>query len=174
MQHAKKVIETDRLYLREFITADADSLAQVLSDPESMKYYPEPFSYEKVERWIQQNIRSYEMNNHGLWAVILKENGRLIGDCGITLQEIDGKVLPEIGYHIIKDYWNNGYASEAAQACLEYAFTVLRLSSVYSYMQEKNIPSQKVAAKIGMQFCKQFEKNNVRQILYAYRNPKAL
>ncbi|MEC5425249.1 GNAT family N-acetyltransferase [Virgibacillus sp. C22-A2] len=160
-----KIIETKRLYLRELVLEDTHQLSKVLSDPESMQFYPEPFSTEKVGSWIQWNIDNYKKYNHGLWAVVLKDGDNLIGDCGITMQFIEGETVPEIGFHIIKDYWNKGYATEAAIACRDYAFMVLKYPKVFSYTTIKNTPSQKVAEKIGMQKYKVFEKNGEKQIV---------
>jgi RimJ/RimL family protein N-acetyltransferase len=99
----KVVIETPRLILREFQPRDADALARVISDPETMRFYPAPFDPAGVEGWITRNIRRYEKNGHGLWALDLKATGEMIGDCGITLQEVDGEFLPELGYHLRRD-----------------------------------------------------------------------
>jgi RimJ/RimL family protein N-acetyltransferase len=145
-----KIIETERLYLRELQIDDKMELMKVLSNPESMEYYPNPFSGEEVEKWIQWNIENYKKYQHGLWAVILKEGGEFIGDCGITIQNIGGESVPEIGFHIIKKYCNRGFASEAALACKEYAFKVLQYPKVFSYTTIRNIPSQKVLQNIGM------------------------
>jgi len=158
------LIETERLYLRELIIADKKELMKVLSNPESIKFYPNSFSEEKVENWIQWNIENYKKYKHGLWAVILKEGDMFIGDCGITMQDIDGETVPEIGFHIILEYCNRGYATEAALACKEYAFKVLNYPKIFSYTRIRNIPSQKVAKKIGLQFYKYFEKNGEKQI----------
>jgi RimJ/RimL family protein N-acetyltransferase len=159
-----KIIETERLYLRELQIDDKKELAKVLSDPESMEFYPHPFSEEEVENWIKWNIENYKKYKHGLWAVILKEGNLFIGDCGITMQEIDGETVPEIGFHIIKDYCKRGYATEAALACKEYAFNVLHYPKIFSYTRVLNLPSQKVAKKIGLQPYKYFEKNGTEQI----------
>lgn len=159
-----KVIETERLYLRELVLEDKDKLAKVLSDIESMKFYPYPFSEEEVKNWINWNIDNYKKYNHGLWAVILKEGNIFLGDCGITMQNIDGEVVPEMGFHIIKDYCGKGYATEAAIACKKYAFEELNYSKLFSYTILENIPSQKVANKVGMNLYKYFEKNNLKQI----------
>jgi uncharacterized protein (TIGR00290 family) len=167
-----KIIETERVYLRELVLEDAQELSKVLSDPESMRFYPEPFSREKVERWIEWNITNYKTFNHGLWAVILKDGEKFIGDCGITMQKIDGETVPEIGFHILKDYWKNGYASEAALACKQYAFKVMNYPSVFSYTTIRNIASQKVAEKIGMHHYKVFEKNGEKQIVQIASNPE--
>jgi RimJ/RimL family protein N-acetyltransferase len=159
-----KIIETERLYLRELHVNDKKELMKVLSDPESMEFYPSPFSEEKVEKWIQWNIENYMTYKHGLWAVILKEGEVFIGDCGITMQDIGDETIPEIGFHIIKEYCNKGYATEAALACKEYAFKVLHYPKIFSYTAVRNTPSQKVAEKIGLQIYKYFEKNGEKQI----------
>lgn len=160
-----KIIETERLYLRELVIDDAQELSKVLSDPEAMRYYPEPFNMEKVEKWIKWNIENYKKYNHGLWAVILKDGEKFIGDCGITMQKIDGETLPEIGFHIMKNFWNKGYATEAALSCKNFAFDTMNYQEIYSYTTVKNLASQKVAAKIGMRPLKEFEKNGERQIV---------
>jgi RimJ/RimL family protein N-acetyltransferase len=168
-----KIIETERLYLRELALEDGQELSKVLSDPESMRFYPEPFSRKKVERWIEWNITNYKTNNHGLWAVILKDGEKFIGDCGITMQRIEDDTVPEIGFHILKDYWNKGYATEAALGCKQYAFEVMNYPSVFSYTTIRNIASQKVAEKIGMQPYKVIEKNGEKQIVQVAVNPEA-
>ena len=88
-----------------------------------------------------------------------------IGDCGITMQNIGDETVPEIGFHIIKEYCNKGFATEAALACKEYAFKVLHYHDVFSYTTVRNIPSQNVAEKIGMKVYKYFEKNGEKQIV---------
>lgn len=98
------MIETGRLLLREFRLEDFDDLFKILSDPETMQHYPKPFDEERTKRWIEWNLENYQKYGFGLWAVVLKETNEFIGDCGITMQIIDGESLPEIGYHINKKY----------------------------------------------------------------------
>lgn len=164
------MISSKRLLLREFVPEDADSLFPILSDKETMAFYPAPFSKEKVENWIRKSIDSYQQNGFGLWAVILKETNELIGDCGITLQEIEGKQLPELGYHIRKDHWNKGFATEAAKAVMEFAFCTCNLPRLYTYTSTENEPSKIVAIKNGMSFVKYFQKTVmgriVQEVLY--------
>jgi RimJ/RimL family protein N-acetyltransferase len=131
-----------------------------------MTYYPHAFNAKEVENWIFWNIENYKKYNHGLWAVIQKNNKTFLGDCGITMQNIAGDIVPEIGFHIIKKYCNQGYATEAASACLKYAFDSLNYNKIYSYSNAKNIPSQKVAKKIGMYFEKTFYKKGSQQVVY--------
>lgn len=160
-----KIIETERLYLRELTLADQENWSKVLSDPVAMKYYPHQLSAEEVTKWLQWTLDNYRKYRHGLWAVILKECDIFIGDCGITMQNIDGEIVPEIGFHIIKDYWNRGYATEAALACKEYAFYVFNYPRVFSYTTIDNIPSQRVAQKIGMKVYKHFFRDGEEHVV---------
>lgn len=171
------VIETERLILRELREEDKSELAAILCDPESMRFYPAPFDEERVEKWIRWNRESYRIHGHGLWAVILKEGGLFLGDCGVTMQEIDGKILPELGYHIKKEHWRKGYASEAAAGCLRYIFAHFAYDGLYSYASRDNLPSLGVARKNGMKYLKTFEKEvmgeTVQEVLYGLSRPAA-
>lgn len=164
----KSIIETRRLYLRPLTLKDTDDLSLVLSDEESMRYYPHAFSKEEVAGWIRRNIERYEKDGFGLYAVIRKTDDQFIGDCGITLQNIDGIVLPEIGFHIIKDFCNQGYATEAAEACKNYGLEVLKFKSIYSYSHLENKASQQVSAKIGMKKIKTFKSDGTEKVVYEY------
>ena len=113
--------------------SDYDALYAVLADPEIMQHYPYTFDEERVKAWIERNMKRYKDNGFGLWAVCLKETGEMIGDCGLTLQNIDGEMLPEIGYHIRKDCQRKGYAKEAASAVLKWAFENTEYLAFYSY-----------------------------------------
>jgi len=116
------ILETERLLLREFVPEDVDALAAVLSDAETMCYYPAVLDRAGVAAWIERNRRRYADTGHGLWAMILKSSGELIGDCGLSRQNVDGIDEIEIGYHVRRDMWGRGYASEAARGCQEYGF----------------------------------------------------
>src|SRR5215469_17940546 len=110
-----QILETSRLILREFTPDDADALALVVSDPETMRFYPAPFDRDGVEQWIARNLRRYAEHGHGLWAMVLKSSGEMIGDCGLTVQNVDGVNEIEVGYHVRRDLWGRGLATEAAQ-----------------------------------------------------------
>ena len=150
------ILQTQRLLLRELTPGDFDALYAVLGDSDIAEHYPYTFDEARVRNWITRNRERYQKDGFGLWAVILKETGELIGDCGITLQPIHGRWLPEIGYHIRKDHQRKGYASEAAAGCIRLAFEKHRFPAVYSYMKYTNIPSQKTAIKNGMQFLEEY------------------
>ena len=150
-------LETNRLILRELTMEDFNDLFEILSDEETMKHYPRPFDEQKVRDWIQWNICNYQTFGFGLWAVVLKENNKMIGDCGITMQNIDGEIKPEIGYHINKKYQRQGYATEAAIRCRDFAFENTPFNMIYSYMKYTNVGSYSVALNNGMKLIKEYE-----------------
>lgn len=113
----KTTIETERLVLRELNGNDFQALYEVLTDSDIMKHYPYTFDESRVQNWISKNIERYRVFGFGLWAAVLKETGGLIGDCGITMQNIDGFIRPEIGYHVGRPFQRQGFAREAARAC---------------------------------------------------------
>ncbi|WP_304173095.1 GNAT family N-acetyltransferase [Pseudobutyrivibrio ruminis] len=155
MEH-KIILETDRLFLREMNMDDFDALYKVLADREIMQHYPYDFDEERVKSWIERNMNRYQENGFGLWAVCLKDTGEMIGDCGLTLQNIEGEILPEIGYHIRADYQHKGYAKEAAIAVRDWAFANTDYPALYSYCKYTNVGSYKTAESIGMHFEKEY------------------
>lgn len=162
------IIETERLFLRQLNNNDFNNLKSILSDNETMKYYPEPYDDEGVDKWLEWNYACYKKRGFGLWAVELKD-GTFIGDTGITLQNIDGKEVFEIGYHFNKKYWGNGYAIEAAKACKEWFFKNSEYDEVYSYMNIDNDKSRNVAIRNGMSFIKEYEDHGQKLAVYRIR-----
>ena len=148
------IIETERLFLRKMKESDFDALYEVLADADIMQHYPYTFDESRVRNWIQRNIERYRIFGFGLWAVCLKETGEMIGDCGLTMQLIDGEIKPEIGYHIRSDKQRKGYAKEAAIAVRDWTFNNTPFQIIYSYMKYTNEPSVKTAISYG---CKQVD-----------------
>ena len=162
------IIETERLLLRPFVPEDFDALYAVLADSDIMQHYPYRFDAERVEHWIARNMERYKMDGFGLWAVVLKENGEVIGDCGLTLQNINGSILPEIGYHIAKAHQRRGYAGEAARACRDWTFAHTAFDRVYSYMKKANVPSAATARANGMHLVEEFtDAEGEQTVVYA-------
>ena len=153
------VLETERLVLREMTQADFPSLCEILQDSEVMYAYKGAFSDDEAHRWLDKQISVYQEYGFGLWAVVLKESGKMIGQCGLTMQPYNGRSVLEVGYLFQKAYWHCGYASEAAIACREYAFDTLNAKEVYSIIRDTNIPSQNVAKRNGMSCTGQFVKH---------------
>ena len=152
----KVILETERLFLREMNAGDFDALYKVLGDPDIMQYYPYKFDEDRVRDWIDRNIQRYHDDGFGLWAVCLKDTGEMIGDCGLTLQNIDGETLPEIGYHIRGNCQHMGYATEAATAVRNWAFANTEYPALYSYCRSTNTASIKTAASIGMHYDREY------------------
>ncbi len=152
----KIILETDRLFLREMNMDDLEALSKVLTDTDIMQHYPYVFDEKRVRDWIERNMKRYRENGFGLWAVCLKDTGEMIGDCGLTLQNIEGEMLPEIGYHIRADKQHKGYAREAAAAVRDWAFANTDHPALYSYCKYTNVGSIKTAESIGMHFEKEY------------------
>ena len=143
------MIETERLYLREMTDGDFEALRRVLGDGDIMRHYPYAFDDERIRNWIARNRERYQIFGFGLWAVCRKDTGEMIGDCGLTMQIIDGQIRPEIGYHIRADHQRQGFAREAARAVRDWTFEHTPFGAVYSYMKAENIPSIRTALSYG-------------------------
>ncbi len=142
--------ETERLLLRELEYSDIDALSAILRDEETMYAYNGAFSENETLNWLERQLARYKKYGFGLWAVILKESGEMIGQCGLTMQPWKDKELLEVGYLLNKKYWHMGYATEAAKACKMYAFEILDAREVCSIIRDTNIPSRRVAERNGM------------------------
>ena len=163
----KIILTTDRLILREYTRDDFNGLYAILSDPETMKHYPRPYDEKGTMRWLDWSLDNYQKYGFGLWAIELRESGEFIGDCGITMQSIDGEMLPEIGYHIHKKHWRQGYAKEAASAVRDWCFENTSFEVIYSYMTHTNVASYSTAACVGMQKIKEYDEDGVCHYVYA-------
>ena len=161
-------LTTKRLLLRELEETDFDALSAVLGDSDIMRHYPYTFDEARVRRWISVNRQRYEIFGFGLWAVVLRETGAVIGDCGVTMQNINGLIRPEIGYHIAKKHQRNGYAKEAASACRDWAFKHTPFLCLYSYMKKDNLPSAATAVSVGMRLTEEYT-DSENEITAVYR-----
>ena len=153
----KKILETKRLILREFIDDDFDALK---------KFMPiEGDDY--ARRWLNWCKESYQKYGFGHWAAVYKETKEVIGSIGVSMQLIDNVWRPEIGYHLRKDYHKQGLGTEAAIAVRDYFFNNFKDDEVFSYMDEDNAPSYKVALNNGMTFIKFFiSKDGKKERMY--------
>lgn len=146
------VIETPRLILREFIPEDLAGLYRLYE--ESDVRFIQPLSEDRDEEL--EKLKSYihyiyGFYGFGLWAVCLKEDGRLIGRCGLQVEFIGDEGEYELGYMISGKYNGMGYAAEAVSAILEYAKEELEAPRVILRIHEDNQPSLRFAAKMGFQ-----------------------
>lgn len=144
------ILDTQRLYLREMEQGDFDPLCEILQDGKAMYAYEGAFSRSEAQEWLDRQLFRYRQWGFGLWAVVLKETGRMIGQCGLTMQPWKESEVLEIGYLFNRSYWHKGYAAEAAEACKRYAFDVLKAEEVCSIIRDTNTASQNVAIRNGM------------------------
>lgn len=146
---------TKRLILREMTWEDRSAICAILQDKETMYAYEHAFSDEEADKWMENQMDRYRKFGFGLWAVEQKETGEVIGQCGLTWQPVpesidaSGRIL-EIGYLFRRSQWGKGYATEAAAACREYAFQILKVPKVSSIIRENNHASRNVAERNGL------------------------
>ena len=168
-------METERLILREFLDSDYSDLCEILQDKDVMYAYEHPFSDDEVKNWYDKLIIGhYEKHGFGLWAVIHKETNDFLGQCGLTIQNLNENEYLEIGYLFKKKHWHNGYAAEAALSCKKYAFEALNAEKVYSIIRESNIASQNVAKRMGMkktdEIIKHYYNIDILHFIYEAKN----
>ena len=170
------IIETQRLTLRQMDQGDLDALRAILQDPEVMYAYEHAFSEEEVRAWLANQQRRYREDGFGLWAAVCRQTGEMIGQCGLTWQDWDGRQVLEVGYLFRRSAWGQGYATEAAIACKEYAFTVLDAQEVWSIIRDSNLPSQRVAQRNGMavrgRFVKHYYGMDMPHLVYSVRRDR--
>ncbi len=174
MLAADFVLESERLMLRRLRLDDMAAIFAVIGDPIAMQYFPRTYDRKDAEEWIDRNLRRYADDGHGIYALVLKANGDVIGDCGLAIQQIDGGPELEVGYHLRRDQWGHGYATEAARACIAYAFRELAAEKVISLIRPENLPSRRVAERNGMQVERQVMRSELPHLVYAISKPSAL
>ena len=158
-------INTRRLRLRPYVLADLDSVHRFLGDPDTMNFYPLPYTREKVASVIERNQKTWEESQFGLMVVIEKLSNEVVGDCGITVQTIDGVNEFEVGYRFAKEFWGKGFGGEVASAVIQYGFQTLGLRRLCSYMPASHRQSRRVAEKVGMTLEKTFRNTNNGNVL---------
>jgi ribosomal-protein-alanine N-acetyltransferase len=149
----KVVLETDRLFLREIVPADFNELYRMNSDPETMKYVGDGStrSHEQMQSELKMLMSHYiKKAGLGIWATVLRDSKAFIGASGLVYYDNTSEI--EVGYRLLKEYWNKGYATEASRELLNYGFTVLGLKKIVSSAHVENVPSRRVMEKIGMRF----------------------
>jgi [ribosomal protein S5]-alanine N-acetyltransferase len=175
VNNSMRIAETERLILREFTLSDAEDLYCIFSNAETMKFQVVPDNYSvEVERYyLSKHIENYYQSlGFGLLAVVLKENNRLIGRCGLVRQPLDGGEETEVSYLIEREFWNQGFASEAANAVLKLGFEKHNLQKIVAFIHPRNVASIRVAEKIGMCFERKIEFKSWGEVdLYTVEKP---
>ncbi len=153
MLDAKNVIiQTDRLNLRTWTSADVPLLSKINQDKNVMEFFPALQDSKTTQQKIQRYNLDIEETNFGLFATEIRASGDFIGFIGLNRTTFKSFFTPciEIGWRLAFEHWGNGYATEGARACLQYGFRELKLSEVYSFTAVSNFRSENVMKKIGM------------------------
>ena len=146
----KKIIETKRLYMRQFTQEDFTALCRTLQDDAAMYAYNGAFNDDEAKAWLDRQLARYAQYGFGSWALVRKEDERIVGQCGLSMQPWIKCELLEVGYLLEHKYWHKGYATEAARACIQYAFDELGTDEVCAMIRDINKPSQQVAWRCSM------------------------
>ncbi|MDG4945866.1 GNAT family N-acetyltransferase [Weeksellaceae bacterium KMM 9713] len=167
------ILETERLYLREFNLQDSENFYNLNLNPNVIKYTGNS-AFRNIEESKQflTNYQDYKLNGYGRWAVIDKTNNEFLGWCGLKYdKDLDET---DIGFRFFEEKWNKGYATESARACIEFGFEKLNLKTIIGRAMKENIASIKVLEKIGLQFVKEFDFDKLNKgFIYKIENNKA-
>lgn len=146
----KRILETFRLILREMESSDLDFIADMLGDSEVMEFWPKPYSREEAQLWMVRQRARYRKDGFGYWLVLEKRTNQPVGQAGLLRMTIEGKPEIGLGYILHRPFWKKGFATEAAFACIDYAFRNLDESRVIALIRPDNTASQRVAEKLNM------------------------
>ncbi len=146
-------IETERLYLRQWIYIDAEEYIAMNRDPEVMKFFPSVLTPDQSNDHMHRMEDDITKQGYGLFAVCLKKDDSFIGFTGFAHPKFEAFFTPciEIGWRIARKYWNQGYATEAAKACIDFGVEKMTWKEIYSFTSVLNTRSENVMKKIGMQ-----------------------
>ncbi len=162
--------ETQRLRFRSLLPSDKRSLHEFFNDKIATEFLfiQDPLP-EYIDSWIARQDYRYAIQGCGLCAVELKETGEVIGQCGIIQQWVDSVPKLEISYHFIRRFWGNGYATEAAMGCRDFAFQEGLAETLISIIHPDNRRSKAVAERNGMTLWKETEHKGHRSEVFRIR-----
>lgn len=167
----KKIIETERLFLREFMIEDAENFYELNLNPNVIRYTGNlPFADVKEAKHFLQHYKDYNENGYGRWAVINKSDNEFLGWCGLKYDPTTNET--DIGFRFFEKYWNKGFATESAEACVHYGFERLKLKKIIGRAMFANKASIKVLEKIGLSFEKEFNFDGKRGVIYTIEKVK--
>lgn len=152
-----QLFETERLIVRPLTHEDVPALTEILSDPEVMKYSLRGVCDEEATRqFIDWCLRCYESYGVGPWALVEKGTGTLMGFCGVGPELVDDVEETNLGYRLAQQYWNQGFATEAAQGVMRYVFEQKHSESVVVIIEPEHVASVRVTEKSGFRdYCTQ-------------------
>lgn len=151
-------IETDRLILRDWKENDLELFRALNADDKVMEYFPNTLAKEETDNFYHLIKQEIKDSGYGLYAAEVKATGEFIGLIGLHKATFEADFTPciEVGWRLKKEAWGNGYATEGAKACIQYAFMELGVKEVYSFTATINHRSENVMKKAGMKYVKNF------------------
>jgi len=163
---AEPVLVTERLTLHEHTMEDLDFIAEMSAKPEVMRHFPAPYTRDDSIAFIERQRARYVRDGHGLWLVRERASGRPVGTIGLLRQEVDGQALAEVGYRLDSTYWGRGFATEAARAVRDWAFTVRDEPVVISLIVPEHHSSQAVARRLGMTLWRRWPHSGIDHLVF--------
>lgn len=164
-----KILETERLYLREFILEDAEQMYHLNNDEEVLRFTGDiPFSSVEHAKDFLIKYDHYKKYGFGRWAVLHKKNQEFLGWCGLKYSPDSEEY--DIGFRFFKTQWNKGYATESAKACLALGFQKFQLKVILGRAMKVNIRSIRVLEKIGLTYVRTFNFDGEKGVIYEIKN----
>jgi [ribosomal protein S5]-alanine N-acetyltransferase len=160
------VLETPRLRLREMTRDDIGFVSTMLADPEVTRYYERRFTLTDSEAWLERQLSRYAEDGHGLWLVVERDGEKPVGQVGLAMQDVEGARQPEVGWLLHRPFWGRGYATEAGAATRDAAFARWHYRRVISLIRPVNVPSRRVAERIGMKPGRHVQFHGFEHLLY--------
>ncbi len=167
------VLETPRLLLREMTAADLDFVATMLAHPEVNHFYERRFTRAESKDWLSRQLERYRRDGHGLWLVMDRQTGEPLGQVGLCMQEVEGTRHPEVGWLLHRPYWGRGYATEAGGSARDAAFERWGYDHVISLIRPVNVPSQRVALRLGMTLGRTVQFHGVEHVVFGITREQA-
>ena len=143
-------LETARLRLRPFTFEDLNAHHQIIGSDSQVTFSGEPMTLEQSRSALEKRMRHWDEHGFGMWAVVQKDSGTLLGHAGLQTFESTGEV--ELGYYLGRSAWGQGVATEAGAACVRYGFETLELRQIVAVVRPANSASQKVLSKLGFRY----------------------
>lgn len=165
------ILQTPRLILREMDLHDLPFLAEVLGDPEVMRFWPAPLTREQSLEWIKKQQDRYVRHGCGYWLAIEKATNQPVGQVGVMIIQLNGVDEAALGYIIHRPFWRRGFAYEASRACVEFVFETLQRPRAVSLIRPHNTPSLQIAIKLGMQPIGTTIHADLEHLIYAKTRP---
>ena len=147
----KVIAQTRRLLLREMGPGDLAFMAEMLGDPEVMRFYPKPMSQEEAKAWVDRQAERYATFGFGWWLCVRKADSVPVGQAGLVLHSLGAAEVPGLGYMIHRPHHRQGYAGEAVTAVIDFCRNVLGREDVVAAIRPENAPSQAFARSLGME-----------------------